>query len=311
LRLLVIALVAAVAASAASAGRHAARPTALITFTMSSRLDPDGPYLVCSTQADGSRVNLLPDGVQGTGPWWSPDGTRLAFTALQVPPPFASGDESDIVLADSKGNLVANLTAGTATNNYLPRWSSDGRSIAYGSTGLEARIVRSDGSSPPRTIPVKDSDGDVDWFPGGKRLVVTRFVKDDIWVYSVKPDGKSLKRLVRGTEPDVSPNGRKLAFSRRVGRSLHVFVANADGSHVHRLTKSAKPESEPAWSPDGKWIAFDRVLDPQSFVPQTSIVVTSADGKSSYTAVTATPDFDPFQPTWRAQPLPEADRASC
>ena len=312
MRLLAVALVAAVAVSAAvAAGPDAGRPSALITFTMSSRVDPDGPYLVCSTQADGSRVNLLPDGVQGTSPWWSPDGTRLAFTALQVPPPFASGHDSDIALADPQGNLVANLTAGGASNNYLPRWSSDGRWIAFGSTGLVPAIVRADGSSKPRVVRVKDADGDVDWYPNGKRLVVSRFVKNDIWLYSVKLDGKGLKRLVPGVQPDVSPNGKKLAFGRRVGRTFHVYVANADGSHVHRLTKSAKPESEPAWSPDGRWIAFVRVLDPQSFVPETSIVVSSADGKASYTAVTATPDFDPFQPSWRAQPLPEANRASC
>jgi Tol biopolymer transport system component len=309
-RLLAVLLAAAAVVGTAGA-QSAARPTALITFTMSSRVDPDGPYFVCSTQADGSRVKLLPEGVQGTGPWWSPDGTRLAFTALEVPPPFASGHDSDIVLADAQGSLVANLTADGASNNYLPRWSSNGRWIAFGSSGLQPTIVRSDGSSKPRVIRVKDSDGDVDWYPDGKRLAVTRFVKNDVWIFRVKLDGKGLKRLVRGTQPDVSPNGKKLAFGRRVGRHFHVFVANADGSHAHRLTKSTKPESEPAWSPDGKWIAFVRVLDPQSFVPETSIVVSSADGKASYTAVTATPDFDPFQPTWRGQPLPEADRASC
>jgi Tol biopolymer transport system component len=304
-------LAGALVAGAAAAG-PVGKPAALLTFTLGPRDDPDnGRYVVCLAQVDGSRVQLLPEDVSATSPWWSPGGTRLAFTSLRVPPPFASKDEADIVVADAAGNLVANLTAGTANDNYIPRWSSDGRWIAYGSTGLKPRIVRADGSAPPRTVPVKDSAGDVDWFPDGKRLVVSRFVKDDVVLFSVKPDGTGLKRLVRGTEPDVSPNGKKLAFSRRVGRSFRVFVANADGSHVHRLTKSWKPESQAAWSPDGRWIAFIRVLNPASLDTETSIVVTSADGKTAYTAVTYTSDYDPLQPAWRAQPLPVADRPSC
>lgn len=312
MRLLAVLLAAAVVVGTAAGARHAGRPKALLTFTLGPREDPDnGQYIVCSLQAGGSAVRLLPDDVSATSPWWSPDGTRLAFTSLRVPPPFASADEADIMVAGAAGNLVANLTAGTAHNNYIPRWSSDGRWIAYGSTGLKPRIVRADGSAPPRTIPVKDSAGDVDWFPDGKRLVVSRFVKDDVWLYSVKPNGTGLRRLMRGTEPDVSPNGKKLAFSRRTGRFSRVYVANADGSHVHRLTRGSKPESQAAWSPDGRWIAFIRVLNPASFDTETSIVVTSADGKASYTAVTPTAEYDPLQPTWRAQPLPDANRASC
>lgn len=311
MRPLAVLLAAVALVGTAAATPQAGRPTALLTFTASPRDDPDGQYLVCIGQADGRRVRLLPDDVSATGPSWSPDGTRLAVTALTVPAPFASGDDSDIVLADAEGNLVANLTAGHATHNYVPKWSFDGRWIAYGSTGLRPTIVRSDGSEPPRVIRVKDPSGDATWFPNGKRLVVSKWIKNSPWLFSVKPDGTGLRRLVEGTEPDVSPNGKKLLFSKLAGRRFRVFVADADGSHAHRLTKGSRPESEPAWSPDGKWIAFVRILNPESFESETSIVVISADGKTSYTAITATADYDPFQPAWRAQPLPDANRASC
>nr|MBA3717307.1 PD40 domain-containing protein [Actinomycetota bacterium] len=116
--------------------------------------------------------------------------------------------------------------------------------------------------------------------------------------------------LTHGNEAAVSPDGRKLAFVRIVGRSRFVFIAGADGSKPHRLTKGTKPEEDPAWSPDGKWLALGRVVDPKSFVRHNSIVVTRSDGTATSVAVKSK-SFDPFYPSWRRGTLPEATRSSC
>jgi Tol biopolymer transport system component/imidazolonepropionase-like amidohydrolase len=49
-----------------------------------------------------------------------------------------------------------------------------------------------------------------------------------------------------------SPDGSRLAFS-ALGR---IWVAEADGSSPVRLTDADVTEQHPAWSPDGRWIAY-------------------------------------------------------
>src|SRR5262249_5897485 len=83
----------------------------------------------------------------------------------------------------------------------------------------------------------------------------------EIWL--VRPDGTGKHRLTaleRSAQPDWSPDARRIAFSTTAGsgRDFDIYTVGADGKGLRRVTSSPLDEFEPAFSPDGESIAFDR-----------------------------------------------------
>lgn len=98
-----------------------------------------GAAVIATVGMDGSNLTVH---CPGSGPRWSPDGSRLVFQRVV-------GDKSQVfVLALKAGGQVTQLTTGDA-NNRSPAWSPDGEWLTLTSDrdGAEhVYVVRADGS---------------------------------------------------------------------------------------------------------------------------------------------------------------------
>ena len=129
-------------------------------------------------------------------------------------------------------------------------------------------LANEDGSSVTRLV----AGTDPSWEPGGRRLALIR--ADGVYV--VNADGSGVSHVWRSGasrawgRPAWSPDGTRIAFTEVWVTTGGILVMRADGSELsqlvsHRFTgfeNCIGPDgscgvSSPAWSPDGRRIAFE------------------------------------------------------
>ena len=61
--------------------------------------------------------------------------------------------------------------------------------------------------------------------------------------------------------------------------NVEIWVMDTDGGHAVNLTRSPYIDDHPAWSPDGRWILFERSPE---YVPPAPLFVMKPDGSDQH-----------------------------
>ncbi len=196
-----------------------------------------------------------------SGELWLSNG--FAFSTNRIVFSFqAKPDDTEIYVMDADGGNRENLTNHPAYDGD-PDWSPDRTKIAFVSTRNggwpQIYVMGADGKNPIRLTDGPRNKGGPDWSPDGGKIA---FWVDD-WVdYIVvmDADGKNSVVLVDdASAPSWSPDGREIAFSSTRdgdGAWSDIYVIGADGQGLRRLTDELWSGFSPAFSPDGKRIAY-------------------------------------------------------
>jgi dipeptidyl aminopeptidase/acylaminoacyl peptidase len=131
--------------------------------------------------------------------------------------------DGSIVVATPDGQSESELPTGVA-NARGPVFSPDGTRLAfYGSSGGGDALF------------VADADG-------RNAILVSR--------------GIELDALSTETRPSFSPDGSRITFAGKEGEIHRVYVSATERPAPRAVTPADLDAIDPAWSPDGAWIAF-------------------------------------------------------
>jgi len=246
-------------------------------------------------------------------PQLSPDAKWLLYTVTTAQLK-EDKNEDRIWMISTAGGDAAPLTAQGVSSTH-PRWSPDGKFIAFLSERAESKdqvwLLNRQGGEAQRLTDTPQDVEDFAWSPDGRRLVLV--------LRDASPEeleaAKEAKLKDRGAGADAKEKKKtakpwvidrlqfkldEMGYLER--RRTHLFVFDLAAKSMTQITSGDFDDSEPAWSPDGKLLAFtsNRSKPDPDLNYNTDIWVVAADNPDKgahLTQVTTNPGAD-STPSW-------------
>jgi len=272
-------------------------------------------------RTDGQKLIQLTQGTADSQPRWSPDSTTLAFTAVRGDKPQIHA----IRITEPGGEAYRLTNQPNGANN--PAWSPDGKQIAFlSSMDAEERAAEDRGvvsTAPENPLEAKHQkelqrkiederyDPHIAWRIPYRDGYGTTFADGrykQIYVIAADQASAQARRL---TDIDAD---HSMPVWTRDGQYLLTYYPSdyltdepsrfdclhriqVSNGAVERLTNEAYADRLPAISPDGAWIAFNRVPHEKQYTRVPFLALVASDG-SGARALTETMDRTAVECKW-------------
>lgn len=213
----------------------------------------------------------------------SPNGGQILYTIQRVVRKTEK-KFSNLWMVPASGGEPRQFTYG---DHYDGRgsWSPDGKTIAFLSNrgnlekGPQIYLIPADGGEARPLTSLEGSFGEFSWSPNGRQFI-SMFRKTD-------PEALERQKDEQKKKLGVVARHYERIFYKLDGEGYlprerwHLWLVDARTGKGRQLTDhEIYDENEPAWSPDGKWLAFtsNRSPDPDAYPDHDDLFVIPAGG---------------------------------
>jgi Tol biopolymer transport system component len=204
-------------------------------------------YLINADGTNGRWARSTPFPYNLRYPSWSPDGSRILLTIMQVGKPYLA------TLNLATGQIKFVTSGGIGVQGNYPSYDPTGKTIVFVSpSGTSFQRMNTDGTARHVLASFGKGVSSPRFSPGGGKIAFEMLVGTNIDIYVWNLATHVNSRLTTHASFDGqatwSPDGSRIAFmSTRSGRP-QIWRMSATGANQTRITWTNTAEKDPAWS---------------------------------------------------------------
>jgi len=208
-------------------------------------------------------------------PQLCPDGKRVAYVVTWNDRESDESQSAVYVARVDRRGPGRRFTQGT--KDQSPRWSPDGRYLAFVSDRGKKNqlfVAPVDGGEPRQVMEAKFGVSQPAWSPDGKRIAYAARVGN----YKLHDERSAIEKSAPRVIKDLRYRLDGVGYFDK--RRLRIFTVEVESGEVTQVTDGDWNDEHPAWSPDGKQIAFvsDRERERHQRLWRTDVWLLSSTG---------------------------------
>ncbi len=217
--------------------------------------EAEGSKEVYTSSPQGDNPRQLSDfGQVCLSPYWSWDGSKLAFTLL-------GKERHELIIwhADSGQSESIPLPANTIIS---PIYNPDGDLVisADPEGNPDIFVLDKEGRLDSKLVDSWAIDISPDFDSSGEKMVFVSSRLGNPHIFMLDMEKDKVSRLSYegsyNTNPSISPDGRFVAYSRQTEQGHKLILHDLENGKEKQLTQGEGNDEDPAWGPDSFFLAF-------------------------------------------------------